>query len=62
MTRIVPSELDAVFTTAPEELPLVCAAGCAPAAELVVLLLVELLPQAASNSEMAAAGRDNFSR
>jgi hypothetical protein len=32
------------------------------AAELAVLLLDELPPQAASNSETAAAGRDNFSR
>jgi hypothetical protein len=62
LTRIVPSELEALFTTAPEELLLVCAAGCVLAAELVVLLLVELLPQAASNTETAAAGRDSLSR
>jgi hypothetical protein len=45
-----------------EDLLLVCAAGCVLAAELVVLLLVELLPQAASNSEAASAGRDSLSR
>ena len=62
LTRIVPSELEALFTTAAlDELLLVCAAGCALAAELVVLL-DELLPQAASNSDTAAAGRDSFSR
>ncbi|HEY2536256.1 MAG TPA: hypothetical protein VGI24_04655 [Solirubrobacteraceae bacterium] len=60
MTRIVPSELEAVFTTAPDELALVCAAGCALVAELVVLLL-ELLPQAAIRSDTATAGRDSFS-
>jgi hypothetical protein len=58
-TRIVPSGLEAVFTTAPV---LTCAAGFALALELVVLLLVELPPQAASNSETAAAGTENFSR
>ena len=61
-TRIVPSELEALFTTAVlDELLLVCAAGCVLAAELVVLL-DELLPQAASSSETAIAGRDSFSR
>jgi hypothetical protein len=62
LTRIVPSELEAVFTTAAEELLPVCAAGWVLAAELVVLLFVELLPQAASSSDAAAAGRDSFSR
>jgi hypothetical protein len=62
LTRIVPSELEAVFTTALEELLLVCAAGCALAAEVVGLLLDELLPQAASNSETASAGRDSLNR
>src|ERR1700683_2790821 len=61
-TRIVPSELEAVFTTtALDGLLLVCAAACAPAAELVVLL-DELLPHAASRSDAATAGRDSFSR
>jgi len=60
--RIVPSELEAVFTTtALEELLLVCAAGCVLAAELVVLL-DELLPQAAIRSDAAIAGMDSFSR
>jgi len=64
LTRILPSELEALFTTAaPDELLFVCAAGCVLAAELVVLLLVELLLlQAASNTETAAAGRDSLSR
>jgi hypothetical protein len=63
LTRIVPSELEAVFTTAAlDELLLVCAAGCVLAAELVVLLLVALLPQAASNTEAATAGSDSLSR
>jgi hypothetical protein len=67
LTRIVPSVgLEVLFTTAldPLALPpllLVCVEGAAPAAELVVLLL-ELLPQAASRSEVATAGRESFSR
>jgi hypothetical protein len=60
--RIVPSELEALFTsTALDEPLLVCAAGSVPAAELVVLL-DELLPQAAIRSDAAIAGRDSFSR
>jgi hypothetical protein len=47
---------------APDELLLVCAAGCVLAAELVVLLLVELLPHAASNIDAATAGTDSLSR
>ncbi|HEY4894996.1 MAG TPA: hypothetical protein VII01_02815 [Solirubrobacteraceae bacterium] len=62
LTRIVPSELEALLTTAAlDELLLVCEAGCVPAAELVVLL-DELLPQAAIRSDAAIAGRDSFSR
>jgi hypothetical protein len=61
-TRIVPSELEAVFTTAaPDELLLVCAAARVLAAELVVLL-DELLPHAAIRSDAAIAGMDSFSR
>ncbi|HEY3829192.1 MAG TPA: hypothetical protein VGL57_08355 [Solirubrobacteraceae bacterium] len=59
--RIVPSELEAVFTTtALEGLLVLCAAGCARVAEVVVLL-DELLPQAAIRSDAAIAGRDSFS-
>ncbi len=60
-TRTVPSvELEPAFTIVLAPL-LVCAAGVGLAAELVVLLL-ELLPQAATRSEAAIAGMDNFSR
>src|ERR1700677_1895871 len=63
LTRIVPSALEAVFTMAAlDGLLVVWAAGCVLAAELVVLLLVELLPQAASRRDAARAGGDSFSR
>src|ERR1700677_5252211 len=60
-TRIVPSALEAVFTTGLDELLLIDAAACVLAAGVVVLL-DELLPQAASRSDAAIAGRDSFSR
>jgi hypothetical protein len=61
-TRIVPSELEAVFTTAAlDEPPLAWVAGWVLAAELLVLL-DELLPHAASSRDAASAGRDSFSR
>jgi hypothetical protein len=52
--------LEALFTRAALDGLPVCAAGCALAAELVVLL-DELLPHAAIRSDAAIAGRDNFS-
>ena len=53
-TRIVPRELDAVFTVSPEAAE-VLAAGCT-VDELVVPL--ELLPQAASSTPTARASPD----
>src|ERR1700730_1624526 len=55
-TRIVPSELEALLTVAPEA-PVVCA-------ELVVelVVLLELLPHAASAREAPSAGTNTFSR
>src|SRR5690242_16119876 len=55
-TRIVPRELEAVLTVAPDE-PVVWA-------ELVVelVVLLELLPHAASTRETPSAGTNTFSR
>jgi hypothetical protein len=56
-TRIVPPtvELVAVFTTAPEE-DAACVAAEPPSAAEVPVLLLELLPHAASRADAARAG------
>jgi hypothetical protein len=57
LTRIVPSELEPVFTSAAELV--LCAAG---AFEVVVVfvVLLELLPHAARSSDTATVGRINL--
>ncbi|HXB15678.1 MAG TPA: hypothetical protein VNV44_08015 [Solirubrobacteraceae bacterium] len=56
----MPSELEPVFTTAADELAF-CAAGLAFEVVVVFVVLLELLPHAASSSDTATVGRINLS-
>jgi hypothetical protein len=60
-TRIVPSELDAVFTVVGEEL-VVLATGCEAEDVVVPVVLLELLPQAARSTVAASDGTPTFAR